>query len=246
MRVLVLDRIFDGDDVPRVAQVDLVAPAPPASSSCRSRSGRRPGPARAAGGVSASTPAAGRACAKRGTADGRRRIAAAARPRSWCRLMRKRPRSGVRNDASAMPVVAIRLAARAAAAPARRRPRSPRRRAALRAAARPTPSTRSDGGAPATSSRSLADRSTTCSSHDAQPRGLLVGAARLRRAGVQLDDERVEIVRLVQPCRAHVQLLISGVLRNRASGAIWRNTASTRPVECRARRERRREARRRR
>ena len=74
------------------------------------------------------------------------------------------------------------------------------------------PSMRSDGGAPATSSRSLADRSTTCSSHQrrravwascrsrgANASGVRSGQADgvLRRTWngrVQLGDQRVEIV----------------------------------------------------
>ena len=56
---------------------------------------------------------------------------------------------------------------------------------------------RSEGGAPATSSRSLADRTTTWSSHDEQPRQLRIvaGRPRARCVGVELADERVEIVR---------------------------------------------------
>ena len=74
-------------------------------------------------------PAADRAIAKRGTRAGSSRIAAAARPRSWCRLMRNRPTPG--DTERRVGDRRFRVgAARAAAAPAAPPLRSLRRRAA--------------------------------------------------------------------------------------------------------------------
>ena len=106
--------------------------------------------------------------------------------------MRKRPRSGVRNEASAMPV--SRYAFRAwggsagtIASAISSPPSGPS------GSGTTAPDTRSSGGAPATSSRSLADCSTTRSSQPRSLRGVSV-RGRPRRAGVELDDERVEVV----------------------------------------------------
>ena len=52
---------------------------------------------------------AARRLARRGTRTGSMRTAAAARPRSWCRLMRKRARPWIRNEASAIPACAVLL-----------------------------------------------------------------------------------------------------------------------------------------
>ena len=87
-------------------------------------------------------------------AAGSARIAAAARPRSRCRLMRNRPSPCTRNDASAIRRLAIDAPGVRRPAPAAPPPRCRRRRAApSRRAGGPRPSTRIDGGAPATSSR---------------------------------------------------------------------------------------------
>ena len=103
VRVLVLDRILDRDDVPRVALVDLVhqrrqrrrlagagRPADehePARQPRDGLDGRRQVERR-----EGAAPTAGR-----------RRMAAAGRPRSWCRLMRNRPSSATRYEESATP-----------------------------------------------------------------------------------------------------------------------------------------------
>ena len=142
------------------------------------------------------------------------------------------------------------LAARAAAAPARRHRRFPRRRAALRRwRQRPPPSTRSIGGAPATSSRSLADWATTCSS---QARSRAVCPSVLARGTPALSSVTSasrssgsfiaghgfrcpagpEPVQPASSCRTRRSRdrpdSSSGSFRNRVSGATWRKTSSTR------------------
>ena len=116
--------------------------------------------------------------------------------------------------------------ARAAPAPARPRPRFPRRRAAPSGSGTTWPSMRSDGGAPGTSSRSLADRVDDLARASARSRAVCSSErARLRRAGVQLGDQRVEIVR--GPSSRRCQSLSSGAFRKRVSGATCRNTVSS-------------------
>ena len=97
-----------------------------------------------------------------GHARGSTRMAAAARPRSRCRLTRKRPSAGMRSDASAMPRLLITAASHATAAAAPPPPRCRCRRArdpASEARRRPRAWL---AALPATSSRSLPRRSTTC------------------------------------------------------------------------------------
>ena len=109
MDVLVLDRIFDGDDVARVAAVDLVDERGERRGLARSgRAADDRQAARERG--SCSMPGGRPSVASRGTRAGSTRIAAAARPRSRWTLMRNRARPAMRNDASAIPSVAILLA----------------------------------------------------------------------------------------------------------------------------------------
>ena len=126
--------------------------APPISTSPR---GRR---------VSASTEGGRPRLASRGTSVGSRRMAAAGRPRSWCRLIRNRPSSPPRKDASAIPC--SRKARRAcggsagSTASAISSPSSGPSSIGTTA-----PSTRFAGGEPGTNSRSLAPRLTVSASH---------------------------------------------------------------------------------
>ena len=113
--------------------------------------------------VSASVPGGRPSVARRGGCVGRARTVAAARPRSRCRLIRKRPTPRTRCDPSAIP--ALRYWARAwdasagmtassISSPASGGPES----------ATMLPSMRTAGAAPATSSRSLPARWTSSSS----------------------------------------------------------------------------------
>ena len=99
-----------------------------------------------------------------GGREGSARIAAAARPRSRCRLMRNRPCPGTRNEASAGAPSRYRCAVRsgstARTASSISGPSSGPSGSELIA-----PSTRIDGGTPATSSRSLAPRAVTIVNH---------------------------------------------------------------------------------
>ncbi len=102
MLVLVLDRVLDGDDVPGVAAVDLLDERRERRRLARTGRPADEDQARAAGCASGSTAGGRPSVASRGTRLGSRRTAAAARPRSRCRLMRKRPTPAIRNEASAM------------------------------------------------------------------------------------------------------------------------------------------------
>ena len=196
--MLVFDRILDGDDVARLAQVDLVDQ--------RRQRRRLAGAGRAA---EQDQPARdprqrldARREAERGQprnhrrqpADRRRGAAALAVQVDAEPAEVRRAERGIGDSGLAVRLPRVRRQRRDDA-----RRRFLRRRAVLPAAARRAPDTRISGGAPATSSRSLADCSTTRSSH---PRSLTVSPVRgrPRRAGVELDDERVEVVGVSHRC----------------------------------------------
>ena len=102
--------------------------------------------------------------ARRGTRAGSNRTAAAARPRSRCRLTRKRPMPLMRNDASA--IRASRYCRRACGASAGRTASSISSPSSGPSASGMTLlSTRIEGGAPATSRRSLPLRDASKPSH---------------------------------------------------------------------------------
>ena len=99
------------------------------------------------------------------------------------------------------------------------------------------PSTRTEGGAPATSSRSLADRSTTCSSH-ARSRASCASSppADAGAAGASAFSSVTSASRSSGrvshgPCRElrPIQAFSSGSFRKRESGTTWRKTVSSVP-----------------
>ncbi len=101
--MLELDWVFDRDDMPRIAPIDL-------GNECRHR-GRLAGPGRAADQHEAApqrrqgVDSLAAVPTRTGVAPSRRqtRMAAAARPRSRCRLTLKRPRPWKRIEASEIP-----------------------------------------------------------------------------------------------------------------------------------------------
>ena len=192
MRVLVLDRILDGDDVARVASIDRVDQRRQGrglAGSGRAADQHQPAARR----DSRSTSGGRFSSASVGTRAGSTRIAAAARPRSWCRLTRKRPSAGSRSDASAMPVLELPRRVRGQHRHDQRlrclRRRAPRRRSATAGRRRgPT-------GGTAGHQQQVA---ALAPHHFRQPlfdaAGCRRAGAHRRRGGVQLADQGVEIV----------------------------------------------------
>ena len=178
------------------AAVDLLDQRRERRASCPSRSGRRSAPARAAAARAARPAAADRAWTSRGTRGGQHphggggaaafAVQIDAEPRQS-----RQPVGGVR-DLRARGTGA----ARAARAPAAPLPRCRGRRAALRRAARPRPSRAREGGAPATSSRSLPPLSATRLQPPIEARRRCRRDLRRlrRRRGVELEDQPIDVV----------------------------------------------------
>ncbi len=131
---------------------------------------------------------------RRGTRAGSNRTAAAARPRSRCRLTRKRPIPAMRNDASA--IRASRYCRRACGASAGRTASSMSSPSSGPSASGMTLlSTRIDGGAPATSRRSLPFRDASNPSHrSSRLLSPIAGAKPRLDRRMQLENQPLDVV----------------------------------------------------